>query len=144
MTNMHSSRAVAEDIEITRRTHVRAAAEAVRPLALQRLNPGDGNLESRWMLADILDISCGGLCLLLSESLQLPIAEKVQLDVRSHPAFGTQRMEAEVRWCSNPSSSRSFTTLGLAFCKALAEVPRLALERRTVHRDPNTEAWAQA
>jgi hypothetical protein len=45
-----------------------------------------------------------------------------------------------VRWCR---SSINFTTLGLAFLELLPRVPRLELERRTVRRDPNSEAWAQ-
>jgi hypothetical protein len=116
----------------------RFQVQASRPIAL-RLLDGEGRPEGRWILADILDISRGGFCLLLSGPLELPVAQKLQLDVRSHTDFGTLRLESEVRWCR---SSASFTTLGVAFRDTLPRVPKLALERRNTRRDPNTEPWA--
>jgi hypothetical protein len=117
----------------------RYPVQASRPIAL-RLLDGSGQPQGRWFLADILDISRGGLCLMVSGPMQLPGEQRLQLDVRCHPDFGRLRLESVVRWCR---SSIAFTTLGLAFLEQLPRVPRLELERRTVRRDPNTEAWAQ-
>jgi len=117
----------------------RYPVQASRPIAL-RLLDANGQPQGRWFLADILDISRGGLCLMLSGPMQLPAEQHLQLDVRCHPDFGLLRLESVVRWCR---SSIAFTTLGLAFLKALPRVPRLELERRTVRRDPNDEPWAQ-
>ncbi len=117
----------------------RYPVQASRPIAV-RLLDAEGQPRGPWFLADILDISRGGLCLLVSGPLELPTDQRLQLDVRCHPDFGTLRLESIVRWCM---SSSSFTTLGIAFLAALPRVPRLELERRTVRRDPNSEAWAQ-
>jgi hypothetical protein len=117
----------------------RYPVQASRPIAV-RLLDGNGQPKSRWFLADILDIGRGGLCLLVSGPMELPPDQKLQLDVRCHPDFGQLRVESVVRWCR---SSIGFTTLGLAFRQLLPRIPRLELERRTVRRDPNDEAWAQ-
>lgn len=117
----------------------RYPVQASRPIAV-RLLDASGQPQGRWFLADILDISRGGLCLLVSGPMQLPTDQRLQLDVRSHPDFGQLRLESVVRWCR---SSIGFSTLGLAFLEVRPRVPRLELERRTVRRDPNTEAWAQ-
>lgn len=117
----------------------RYPVQASRPIAL-RLLDDSSQPQGRWLLADILDISRGGVCLLVSGPMPLPTEQRVQLDVRCHPDFGTERLVSLVRWCR---SSISFTTLGLAFLELLPRVPRLELERRTVRRDPNSEAWAQ-
>jgi hypothetical protein len=116
----------------------RYPVQASRPIAL-RLLDASGEPQGRWFLADILDISRGGLCLMVSGPMQLPAEQRLQMDVRCHPDFGQLRLESVVRWCR---SSMAFTTLGLAFRELLPRVPRLELERRTVRRDPNTETWA--
>jgi len=116
----------------------RYPVQASRPIALRLLDES-GQPQGRWFLADILDISRGGLCLMVSGPMQLPAEQHLQMDVRCHPDFGQLRMESVVRWCS---SSMAFTTLGLAFLELLPRVPRLELERRSVRRDPNTETWA--
>ncbi len=117
----------------------RYPVQASRPIAM-RLLDADGQPQSRWFLADILDISRGGLCLLLSGPMQLVTEQRLQLDVRCHPDFGQLRVQGLVRWCR---SSLAFTTLGMAFLAVMPRVPRLELERRTVRRDPNNEPWAQ-
>ena len=117
----------------------RYPVQASRPIAARLLDAG-GQPQGAWFLADILDISRGGLCLLVSGPMQLAADQRLQLDVRCHPDFGRLRIESLVRWSR---SSISFSTLGLAFPEVLPRVPRLELERRTVRRDPNTESWAQ-
>lgn len=116
----------------------RFPVQGTRPIALRPLQPS-GEPAGPWVLADILDISLGGLCLLVTGSLALERGQHLLLDLRAHPGFGLKRQEVEARWWM---SADSFSTLGIAFPVPLASIPELALERRSVQRDPNTEAWA--
>ena len=118
----------------------RFPVQASRPIALRLL---DEHLEiqGNWVLADILDISLGGLCLMLSGSLKLQAGQTVQLDLHAHPDFGDVRLNGQVRWCR---SAAGFTTVGVAFPTPLTRLPRLELERRSKQRDPNEESWAQS
>lgn len=109
-----------------------------RPIALRPLD-AQAQPSGPWVLADILDISLGGLCLLLNGSLELRAGQLLQLDLRSHPNFPWVRVDVEARWWI---SSESFSTLGLAFPYQLESIPRLELERRGRRRDPNQEPWA--
>jgi hypothetical protein len=118
----------------------RYPVQASRPIAV-RLLDDNGQPQGRWFLADILDISRGGLCLLLSGPMQFQAEQRLQLDLRNHPDFGQQRLECLVRWSHN--TTISFCSLGVVFQEVLPRVPRLELERCGVRRDPNTEAWAQ-
>ena len=117
----------------------RFPVQASRPIALRALE-AQSAMVGRWLLVDILDISKGGMGLMVSDAHQFQAGQHLLLDVRSHPCFGLLRLEVEVRWCSY---SFSFTTFGVSFLELLAKVPRLELERRTERRDPNDEAWAQ-
>ncbi|MFM7086459.1 MAG: PilZ domain-containing protein [Cyanobium sp.] len=117
----------------------RYPVQASRPIALRLLDP-EKRPQGLWHLADILDISRGGLCLMLSDLQDLPTGLVLQLDVRSHPDFGLLRLESEVRWCR---SAHGFTTVGVAFLMPLDHIPRLEIERRTSRPDPNNEPWAK-
>lgn len=123
---------------VEQRRHERLPVQASRPIALRlldvRLRPC-----SRWLLADILDISQGGMCLMVSEVQPFELGQWLSLDVRSHPAFGQLRIEVSLQWFVH---AHGFTTLGVSFLAPLPQVPRLEVERRTVRRDPNEEAWA--
>ena len=116
----------------------RFPVQGTRPIAMRPLRP-DGCPAGPWMLADILDISLGGLCLLLSGPLELERGQHLQLDLRSHPDFGVLRLEVEARWWM---SSEIFSTLGIAFPVQLPAIPELELERRRERRDPNLDTWA--
>jgi hypothetical protein len=109
-----------------------------RPIALRPLDP-EGQPAGAWMLADILDISLGGLCLLITGSLELQPGQMLELDLRSHPNFPWVRMSVQSRWWI---SADSFSTLGLSFEPQLTTIPRLAMERRGQRRDPNQAVWA--
>jgi len=117
----------------------RFPVQASRPIALRELD-AEQNPVGRWLLVDILDISKGGMCLMVSGSHRFGQGQKLLLDVRAHPGFGVLRLEVEVRWSR---SSLSFTTLGVSYLEHRQEVPRLELERRSERRDPNDEPWAQ-
>ena len=117
----------------------RCPVQASRPIALRELD-GEHGLVGRWLLADILDISKGGMCLMVSGVHHFLAEQPLMLDVRSHPGFGELRLEVTVRWCHR---SLSFTTFGVSFLQPLPAVPRLELERRSERRDPNDQPWAQ-
>lgn len=118
----------------------RFPALGTRPIALRPL-AASGAPAGPWVLADILDISLGGMCLLVTGSLHLDVGQALLLDLRSHPSFGQVRLEVQARWWA---LTDSFSTIGVRFPGELASLPHLELERRTVRRDPNREPWAQA
>lgn len=122
------------------RRQPRFSVQASRPIGL-RLLDGQGEPQGAWCLVDILDISRGGLCLLLCGAPQLSTGQALQLDVHAHPDFQVSRLHAELRWCR---SAAGFTTLGVAFAEPLSHLPRLELERRGAPRDPRGERWAQS
>ena len=117
----------------------RFPVQASRPIALRELD-GEHGLVGRWLLADILDISKGGMCLMVSGVHHFLAEQPLMLDVRSHPGFGELRLEVTVRWCHR---SLSFTTFGVSFLEPQPRLPRLEMEHRTEHRDPNDQPWAQ-
>ncbi len=104
-----------------------------RPIAL-RILPVHEQSPSPWFLADILDVSRGGLCLLISGSHELLSSQLLELDLSSHHAFPWMRTTCEVRWWVG---TRDFSTLGLAFAAELQQIPSLEIERRSEPRDPN-------
>ena len=107
-----------------------------RPVFLRSAEAGDEG-EGQWLVADILDMSLGGLCLLIADSLDLKPEQRVELDLRPHPQFPWLRVTVEVRWWINAGS---FTTLGVVVPAPLETIPRLEQERRGSRRDPNLEA----
>lgn len=116
----------------------RFPVQGTRPIAMRPLGP-DGQPAGPWVLVDILDISLGGLCLLVSGPLELERGQHLQLDLRSHPDFRALRLEVVARWWM---SSDSFSTLGISFPYQLSTIPELDLERRRDRRDPNLDSWA--
>jgi len=76
--------------------------------------------------ADILDISLGGVCLLITQNQELRIGQPVTLDFSAHrlPEVLQSRglVEARLRWyvCSGP-----VTTMGVGFAVPLKELPEL-------------------
>lgn len=122
-----------------RRRQERFPVQASRPIGV-RLLAGQGDPQGPWILADILDISRGGLCLMLCGVPQLSAGQALLLDLHAHPDFQLDRLAAELRWYR---SAAGFTTLGVAFAEPLSRLPRLELERRGAPRDPSGERWAQ-
>ena len=72
-----------------RRLHVRSPVEACRPIGVRLINDDDSPA-CAWTFADILDISHGAFCLLITEQPDLPITTlmRLRLDLRPHPGFG--------------------------------------------------------
>ncbi|MCP9791192.1 PilZ domain-containing protein [Vulcanococcus limneticus] len=114
-----------------RRTY-RHPVEVCRPIGLQLLNDA---LEpvTAWLLADILDISLGGLCLLITDSTDHHFAprHRVRVNVTAHPSFGVSDLLGELRWFVK---SDYVVTMGIGFNQQLAELPDLLPCRRAVRR----------
>ncbi|MCT0223755.1 PilZ domain-containing protein [Synechococcus sp. CS-1328] len=130
-TSLQPSIGPSDDQE-TRR-HLRNPVEACRPIAVQVLDE-DGQPASAWYLADILDVSVGGFCLLITEDQPMPLAQllRVRLDLRPHPSFGVDVMPAELRWFVRAGF---IVTLGVGFEKPLETLPPLLPCRRSTKRE---------
>ena len=116
----------------SRREHQRNSVVACRPIGLQLIDPA-GPAASPWFQADILDVSLGGLCLLLMEDVPLELAPSMRLclDVRPHPSFGTDVLPVELRWFVR---SGLIVSLGVGFLEPLQELPELLVCRRSQRR----------
>ena len=106
------------------------------PLLIQLPSPGC-EARTQWFYADILDISLGGLCLLITENHDLQVGQRLLVDFKVHRATDLHRVAAMVRWFVR---SGTVTTMGVGFSEALPLLPQLLPERRTRLRDPNTVA----
>ena len=99
--------------------HPREQAPPCRPLKV--MLPGAGCFS-----ADILDISLGGVCLLITQNQELRIGQPVTLDFSAHrlPEVLQSRglVEARLRWYVR---SGPVTTMGVGFDAALPELPEL-------------------
>jgi hypothetical protein len=114
----------------------RSVAPPCRPVPIQLLSP-DGEPRTEWFYADILDISLGGLCLLITENHELQVGQRLLVDFKVHRAADLHRVAGVVRWFVR---SGTVTTMGLGFSEALPQLPQLLPERRNRLRDPNTVA----
>ncbi len=120
------------------RVYDRHSIENCRTIAIQRLDD-ERKPSGRWHLADILNVGKGGLALVASEQQSLAVGQWVLMDLRSHPGFGLQRLQAQLRWLAEGYFA---LTCGVAFVTPLEEVPVLSVERRSLRRDPSQEEWA--
>ena len=114
----------------------RFVAPPCRPVPIQLLSP-DGEPRTEWFYADILDISRGGLCLLITENHDLQVDQKLLVDFKVHRANDLHRVAGVVRWFVR---SGIFATMGVGFSKPLPLLPQLLPERRNRLRNPNTLA----
>ena len=117
------------------RRHERLVAPPCRPVPIQLLQP-DGSPRTEWFYADILDISLGGLCLLITESHTIEVGQSVLVDFKAHRTSDLHRVPGLVRWFVR---SGTVTTMGLGFADPLRDLPELLPERRTRLRNPNEE-----
>lgn len=87
-----------------RRTY-RHPVEVCRPIGLQLLNDA---LEpvTAWLLADILDISLGGLCLLITDSTDHHFAprHRVRVNVTAHPPSASATCSGSCAGSSSPTT----------------------------------------
>ena len=118
------------------RRYERLVAPPCPPVLIQLPSPG-GEAPIEWFYADILDISLGGLCLLITEKHDLQVGQRLLVDFKVHLATDLHRVAGFVRWFVR---SGTFTTMGVGFSKPLPQLPQLLPERRNRLRDPNTVA----
>lgn len=120
--------------EESQRRHERLVAPPCRPVPIQ-LQQQDGSPLTDWFFADILDISLGGLCLLITENHALETGHGVLVHFKSIPNSNQHRVQSLLRWFVR---SGGVTTMGLGFVEPLKELPELELlpERRRKPRLP--------
>ncbi|MEX0589150.1 MAG: PilZ domain-containing protein [Cyanobium sp.] len=120
------------------RRHERQVAPPCRPVPVQLLLQ-NGSPQTEWFYADILDISLGGLCLLITENHTFDVGHSLLVDFKAHRGGDLHRVPGLVRWFVR---SGSVTTMGVGFDEPLTEIPQLLPERRTRLRNPNDETSA--
>lgn len=113
-----------------RRGAFRNPVEAVRSIGLMLLDD-TGYAASPWLVADILDVSLGGLCLLLVERQDNPFRPhyRVRLNVSMHPDFGSPEIAGSLRWFVRAAHDH-VVTLGVQFDTELPKLPVLLACRR--------------
>lgn len=121
-----------------RRLHVRSPVEASRPIGVQLINDDDSPA-CAWTFADILDISHGGFCLLITEQPDLPITTlmRLRLDLRPHPGFGEDFVHGQLRWFVNSGFVLAF---GVDLDAQLSAIPSLLPCRRSSRRELDSAA----
>jgi hypothetical protein len=109
-----------------RRTDFRSPVEVVRSIRLMLLDD-TGYPASPWLVADILDLSCGGMCLLIGDPPGSPFRPhaRVRLDVSMHPDFGAPTLAGSVRWFT-AAGQQQVVSLGVQFDRELPRLPALA------------------
>ena len=106
-----------------RRQHRREPIAACRSIAVQVADQ-PARPPSPWLAADILDLSLGGLCLLIHAdgALALEPGLPLTLDVRSQPGFGVEQLPCHLIWHVRSGFGAA---LGLRFDQPLASLPPL-------------------
>ena len=113
---------------LNRRREQRLEVGSVLPVQLRAVPPGQD--PGAWFSADILDISHGGLALLLSGSAALPPRVPLLLDVSNHPGFGRVRLAATLRWSTAADGLGALQVIGVQFDQPLPLVPPLVQSRK--------------
>ncbi len=113
------STAVAGD---DRREHFRNAIEVTKPISLA-LASADGQVIGPWFSADILDLSAGGLCLVLTTGQEFEPVNRLVLNLSSQPGFGVEQLPVSLRWYVNGGF---LVSLGVGFDQPLDPLPPLA------------------
>jgi hypothetical protein len=113
------------------------AGEALNRRREQRLAVGSvlravppGQVPGAWFSADILDISHGGLALLLSSSAAFSPRAALLLDVSNHPGFGRVRLPATLRWSTAADGLGALQVIGVQLDQPLPLVPPLVQSRK--------------
>ena len=113
---------------LNRRSAVRLPVGSVLPVQLRPMPPGQP--PGAWISADILDISHGGLALLLSASAAMPPLVPLLLDLSNHPGFGRVRLPATLRWRAPADGLGALQVIGVQFDQPLPLVPPLVQSRK--------------
>ena len=116
-----------------RRQAMRLSPLGVVKLLLQLESEGANTRSAPWFPADVLDISTGGLCVLIDHH-HLPdgglcSGQPLKVNFQGHAVIETEHalgvVDAHVRWLENDASG--LWCLGLAFNTPLKQLPELHL-----------------
>ena len=107
-----------------RRQQERLPVSEVRPLQFRWL-PLEASEVEGWQSANILDISLGGMALLVCAPPGREPGARLQLDLSNHPHFGAPERSAVLRWSR---LGGLFAVLGVAFDEPLSALPELTPE----------------
>ena len=117
----------------------RHEAPPCRPLSARLEGDTPDEPASQWFSADILDISLGGVCVLITGTPDMQLGQRVTLDFKAHRLPESLQPQtliaARLRWFVR---SGLVSTLGISFDMPLPELPELLVERRLQRRDPNS------
>lgn len=113
---------------LNRRREQRLPVGSVLPIRMRLLPPGQP--PGAWLTADILDISHGGLALLVTAT-EAPLLDcPLLLDVSNHPGFGVVRLAGSLRWCRAADGLGVLQMLGVQLDQPLPLVPPLVQSRK--------------
>ncbi len=112
-----------------RRGTFRSPVEAVHSIGLMFLDD-TGYPASPWLVADVLDVSVGGLCLVVAERRESPFSarSRVRLNLKLGPDMAISDLPASVRW-SVPAARDHLLILGVQFDTELPTLPALLASR---------------
>jgi hypothetical protein len=113
---------------LNRRHEPRMAVGSVLPVQLRFLPSGQP--PGAWITADILDISHGGMALLLPCLETTLVGEPLLLDVSQHPGFGAVRLPAVLRWSRPAGELGLLQLIGVQLDQPLPRVPPLVQSRK--------------
>ncbi|QCH14860.1 PilZ domain-containing protein [Synechococcus sp. CB0101] len=113
---------------LNRRHEPRMAVGSVLPVQLRFLP--NGQPPGAWMTADILDISHGGMALLVPCLETTLVGEPLLLDVSQHPGFGAVRLPAVLRWSCPAGELGLLQLIGVQLDQPLPRVPPLVQSRK--------------
>jgi hypothetical protein len=104
------------------------AVGSVLPVQLRFLP--NGQPPGAWMTADILDISHGGMALLVPCFEEVRSGAPLVLDVSQHPGFGAVRIPAVLRWSRPAGDLGLLQLIGVQLDQPLPRVPPLVQSRK--------------
>lgn len=105
-----------------RREYLRNSIEVTKPISLA-LASADGLVIGPWFSADILDLSAGGLCLVLTSGQEFEPVDRLVLNLSSQPGFGVEQIPVSLRWYVKGGM---LVSLGVGFDQPLDPLPPLA------------------
>ncbi len=105
-----------------RREYLRNSIEVTKSISLA-LASADGQVIGPWFSADILDLSAGGLCLVLTSGQEFEPVNRLVLNLSSQPGFGVEELPVSLRWYVKGGL---LVSLGVGFDQPLDPLPLLA------------------
>ena len=113
---------------LSRRHEPRLPVGSVLPVQLRALPAAEP--PGPWLSADILDISQGGMALLVQANAALPLGSLLLLDVGNHPGFAAVRLPATLRWSTPADGLGALQVIGVQLDRPLPRVPPLVQSRK--------------